>query len=814
MKKQIRLLFTLIITILSIAGVSQATVTGQWLFDGQNLTDSSGYNNNGVVHSPYTGVGYVSDGSGGHYLEFDGNGRVDIPNSGWDGQYWCTTPNTQFTVVWELCVKVDPAYVQTDGQDWIMQFGDTGAGQGTHLRGNHGLALLPNGTLTTPVFGVGTADDMATSANVKDGQWHDVIVVWLMDTDSSTKDTIKVYVDDVLEYTNDLADITYNDTRTDKADNIPYWSSPGMILGYNEKDPADSNNDPFTGAIDNVRISYYPYYIPAFLTKATGPTPLDAAVDVDLDAVLSWSAGESAQSHDIYFGQNYNEVLNADTSSAAFFIKNQPENSFDPASEGITLAPFKTYYWRIDEVDAGIPGSPLKGEVWSFTTMSYHVSLEDFRAYQDVNDLKLVWSDGTTGPGDAVLSLYDLYYPATLTYDNTASPYFSEIQRIFGTTQNWASGNIEALTLRASIPDISLTGNLYVKISDGVQTSNVLASSPYCTIEHIWGGLRLLHVDIDAFSQQGVDLSAVQSIAIGIQGQGLQGEIDLEAIDLYGPQRIASAPTADLNDDGIVDILDLSELATWWATQTWQVTAVDPGTSSLQAYYAFDGTSGLTTLTDDSGYGRNGSIDAAGSDNWVSDGVSGNCLEFDGAFAGYLPSSVFNGSSNGWTLSFWTRNNSPLEYLGNALLLDVKNTVPAWEQAETNGGLEDGQADPWRHLAFTADYSDGVLSIYADGVLVSQGDITGTFEIPTDQTVLAYDSVSGTYWKGQMDELRVYNTPLSQDEIVWLAKGPSGTVDQFITPMRLSSEPFPDGKIDLLDFAKICESWLGEDMWP
>jgi len=85
--------------------------------------------------------------------------------------------------------------------------------------------------------------------------------------------------------------------------------------------------------------------------QATNPNPADAATGVSTTADLSWTAGNGATSHDVYFG----------TSSPGDFQGNQSGTTYDPG----TMLENTTYYWRIDEVnDYGT----TTGIVWSFTT--------------------------------------------------------------------------------------------------------------------------------------------------------------------------------------------------------------------------------------------------------------------------------------------------------------------------------------------------------------------------------------------------------------------------------------------------------------
>jgi len=88
--------------------------------------------------------------------------------------------------------------------------------------------------------------------------------------------------------------------------------------------------------------------------SAFGPDPVDGAADVNTRMELSWSAGDCAVSHNIYFG----------TTSPGVFQGNQTGATFDPGALELETM----YYWRIDEVQAD--SSVVEGDVWRFTTRS------------------------------------------------------------------------------------------------------------------------------------------------------------------------------------------------------------------------------------------------------------------------------------------------------------------------------------------------------------------------------------------------------------------------------------------------------------
>jgi hypothetical protein len=95
--------------------------------------------------------------------------------------------------------------------------------------------------------------------------------------------------------------------------------------------------------------------------KAFGPNPEDDDTEVNQYTILSWSPGGYALSHDVYFGTDYNDVNDANTTDLETFVGNQDSNSWDPCG----LEYGSTYCWRIDEVSAS---GTAKGDVWSFAT--------------------------------------------------------------------------------------------------------------------------------------------------------------------------------------------------------------------------------------------------------------------------------------------------------------------------------------------------------------------------------------------------------------------------------------------------------------
>jgi len=94
--------------------------------------------------------------------------------------------------------------------------------------------------------------------------------------------------------------------------------------------------------------------------QASNPNPADGATGIGIDADLSWTPGDGAALHEVYFGSD---------PYALPLVATQPvgQESYDPPGDLILST---TYYWQIDEVnDAGPPPGNWPGVLWSFTTI-------------------------------------------------------------------------------------------------------------------------------------------------------------------------------------------------------------------------------------------------------------------------------------------------------------------------------------------------------------------------------------------------------------------------------------------------------------
>ena len=160
---------------------------------------------------------------------------------------------------------------------------------------------------------------------------------------------------------------------------------------------------------------------------AYDPDPPDGSTSAGVDVTLSWTAGIGEITHDVYFGEDFDDV------NAGFgdtFKGNQNSTTFDLGALFVQgLVRGETYYWRIDEVEAA-GGTKYKGDVWSFTiaeieSVEYRVSASEDDGYASNDSLQNLSSDYLR----AGLSSFagPPYYMSGMVFRNINIPQGSEI---------------------------------------------------------------------------------------------------------------------------------------------------------------------------------------------------------------------------------------------------------------------------------------------------------------------------------------------------------------------------------------------------
>jgi hypothetical protein len=317
------------------AGAAAPSLVGWWKFN-EDFLDSSGLGNDGIPEGNPTFVeGYVGFG-----LELDGNDYVVIDAVSDD-----FTDNDITLSAW----------VKTSDRSAKWFSCNTGH------RGNQIRLCIVGGK-----FGFDTDREHALSTTtVSDGEWHLLTFV-------RSGNIGYTYVDGVMEN-------SYEPAANYGANYAGYTSdfTSNDLWSIGQEWDGGGPSDHLTGIVDDARIydralleaeilfimeggEGYPY--------AVGPKPADGAARLESWATLSWGIGAGAVSHDVYFGDNFDDVNNG---TGGTFRGSQAETSFTvglaeyPYPDGLALD--TTYYWRIDEFDGT---ATYKGDVWSFNVLS------------------------------------------------------------------------------------------------------------------------------------------------------------------------------------------------------------------------------------------------------------------------------------------------------------------------------------------------------------------------------------------------------------------------------------------------------------
>jgi len=284
------------------------------------------------------------------------------------------------------------------------------------------------------------------------------------------------------------------------------------------------------------------------------PNPSNGAVDVKQTQILKWVAGDSAASHQVYFGTDKEVVRNANTSSPEYKgTRNLGSESYEPGK----LLWNATYYWRIDEVNNANPDSPWKGPLWSFTTANFLV-VDDFEDY-DVgnNEIWWSWKDGLgyaahgkepayagNGTGAAVgdestgsyceeTIVHGGSQSMPLFYDNSVLKY-SEAEKTLTYPRDWTENGVKTLTIWFRGDAANAAETLYVALNGSAVISHNNPKAAQVTTWTRW------NIDLQAFADQGVNLANVNTIALGLGNKknpqaGGSGTMYFDDIRLYRP---------------------------------------------------------------------------------------------------------------------------------------------------------------------------------------------------------------------------------------------------------------------------------------
>jgi hypothetical protein len=499
------------------------------------------------------------------------------------------------------------------------------------------------------------------------------------------------------------------------------------------------------------------YHLPV---HAREPQPGPGATGVGVDPVLSWRPGREAAAHEVYFGTDKDAVVDGTA-----FVDSTTQASYAPGA----LDYGQLYHWKIVEVNDAETPAAWESDIWEFQTAEYMVA-EDFESYTNNSPDRVFqtwidgwgfsaddfYPDGNPGNGTGASAGHDIWTPGTphyegsimetvvvnngrqalpMYYDNTAAPFYSEVERTFTPAQNWQAHGLKTMSLffRGQAGN---TGQLYIKINGTRVPYDGGSADIARTVWQPW--------NIDLSTVEG-NLTSVTSLAIGVEDGA--GRLYIDDIRIY-PRELEF------------------------------VTPVQPSDNGLAAYYALEG-----NANDSSGHNYHGVEDGQVG---YGPGVEGQAIILDGIGARVMIEGVGITGAAPRTISGWVRadtvdiaewtgvfgftgagvdgqhfdievvgntNSTTLGYYGIHLRGDEYDIMPVDEQ--------------WRHVA--AAYDGATLTVFGDGLLVNAVPLPDGFLDNPGALQIGKRQDFGDYFPGQVDEVRIYDRALTVEEVAWLA---------------------------------------------
>jgi hypothetical protein len=257
--------------------------------------------------------------------------------------------------------------------------------------------------------------------------------------------------------------------------------------------------------------------------RAVNPYPANAAKNMPQTLALRWGAGQKATGHDIYFGDSADAVANAGPATAGVYQGRQALDAatFDPG----VLAWNKTYFWRVDEVNAADADSPRTGAVWSFTTANFLI-VDDFESYTDSEGSRVyeTWTDGIisgngsqVGYNDAPFAEQTIVHGGSqsmpMDYNNVKAPWYSEAVRAWTTPQDWTVNGVDTLVLYIQGAAANAPQPLYVAVEDKAGHAAIIAHPDASLANAVrWTEWR---IPLANLSSAGVNVTAVRKLYLG-----------------------------------------------------------------------------------------------------------------------------------------------------------------------------------------------------------------------------------------------------------------------------------------------------------
>ncbi|MFB0555713.1 MAG: LamG domain-containing protein [Phycisphaerae bacterium] len=501
--------------------ITDPNLVGWWKFEageGTTVIDFSGHGNHGTLEPGSRGSVQWVPGMFNLALEFPGDdqGHVELP------------AGLVTTAKGSVAIWVNTDLTDNEGMFW---YGTETGGDGFGDENEIHIHIDDPGVLGFAIEGA--TDVRLDGPQLAGAGWTHVAATW------DLTDGCRLYANGV-----QVDFVAHNNTVVDLT-----------VIRLGRPVGTGNGNRYHDGLMDDVRLFDHAISAAQVVEAMRGdpllawsPNPTNGSTLYIRDATpLSWSAGENASEHDVYFGTDQAAVVNADASdTTGVYRGRQGVSSYNPP-EGVEWGG-GPYYWRIDEYNTDATIS--KGNVWRFTVADFIV-IDDFESYNDLdpddpesNRIFNVWIDGYGIPTNGSIVGYE-NPPFTeqsivhsggqsmpFSYDNSVG--YSEATLTLTYPRDWTEEGVGVLSLWFYGVASNVAEPMYVALNGNAVVYHDNANAAQIEAWTEWT------IDLQAFADQGVNLANVNTIAIGLGNKknpvaGGSGTIYIDDIRLYRP---------------------------------------------------------------------------------------------------------------------------------------------------------------------------------------------------------------------------------------------------------------------------------------
>jgi hypothetical protein len=468
----------------------------------------------------------------------------------------------------------------------------------------------------------------------------------------------------------------------------------------------------------------------------------DAHVDSIFVTSNSLSIGKNSVASDNYFNGQIDEARIYNRALSADEVKKLYE-----------YAPGPVGHWKMDEKSGttayDISGNNLTGNLintestdWIQGKFGSALNLDGSNEYVVVSDNDILDS----GTIDNTVTMW-VYLNSLKNYNGLISKGDSRVAGCFTYTIN-SSGNIQ-----------------YDK---GICAAALSLANPITT--GTWHHIAIVK-DVDV------------GMVVYVDGKYGGKEAQCQANDTYSDDDLKigySANTYTGYLDGKIDDVRIYNYARTQKQILEDMNAGRPAQNKPVAYWKFD--EGYGTTVYDSVGNNNGTINGA---SWTNDGRFGKALSFDGSDDYVGLSDYVDMGMRDFSLCAWVKTTSSVSYgqwivgqLGTAggttdegYSLIMEGGYPGVKLSSTGENLYTLQSPNlhndgnWHHVMATVKRG-GSIRVYVDGLLENEGTdvISGSIDHNYSLLIGARPG-GGTEWDGQIDEVKIYNYALSENEV-------------------------------------------------